>query len=280
MIGVPELQENPILSPDDRRLAVSIKEGQNDLWVYDLDRGIKTRYTFDPAQDMPTSWTPSGKQLIFFSMRSGNPDIYSTAASGEATLLVGTPAPEVAAQWSPDEKHLLYSVGSAQNANDLVYRERGPDGKLGEPALFVKGSHNALNGRFSPDGSLVAYMSDESGGYEIYVRDFPHGTHKWQVSTNGGMWPRWRHDGKELFFIEQHSRALMSLAVITQPSFSPGVPAVVFEKSVFSNRGLAYDVASDGKRFVVLERPEGPPVKIHVSENWFEEFRTQHAQAK
>src|SRR6185436_5325224 len=102
------------------------------------------------------------------------------------------------------------------------------------------------------------------------VRDFPSGAHKWQISANGGTAPRWSRDGREIFYAERHK--LMAVRVSTQPAFSPGVPAALFE--VPSVRALLFDVAPDGKRFMIADRPGGEkPLAIHVAHNWFEEFR-------
>jgi Tol biopolymer transport system component len=185
-------------------------------------------------------------------------------------LLVGTPLDERAPDWSPDWKFLIYSATSPETKADLVYRERRQDGNLGASAVFLKAPFNEGLPRFSPDGRFVS-MSDESGRNEIYVRDFPNGKNKWQISANGGAGPRWRRDGKEIFYIE--GRKLMA-ASVTRPTFSPHAPAVLFENRQLAQGG--YDVSADGKRFVVLERPSGePPLSIHVVHNWFAEFRGQ-----
>jgi len=124
----------------------------------------------------------------------------------------------------------------------------------------------------SPDGRFLAYVCDESGRNEVYVRSFPKGEGKWCVSSNGGTSPRWRRDGKELFNVE--GIKLMAASAATRPAFSAGTPAALFE-----NRGLwsfypQYDISPDGKRFILIERLIAKkPLAIHVVNNWFEEFR-------
>ena len=168
------------------------------------------------------------------------------------------------------QKYLIYVAVSPVTKNDILYRERRKDGSLGEPIVFLKTPFNEGVPRFSPDGRFVVYVSDESGKREIYVRDFPNGKNKWQISANGGVGPRWRRDGKEIFYVE--GRKLMAASVTTRPAFSPGAPALLFENRQLQQSG--YDVSADGKRFVVLDRPAGePPLSIHVVHNWFEEFR-------
>src|SRR5262249_3972809 len=114
---------------------------------------------------------------------------------------------------------------------------------------------------------------DESGRNEIYVRDFPKGVNKWQLSNNGGTGPRWSHNGKEIFYIEQGK--LMAVGVTTHPVFSTGPPAVLFAKRTLQapNQATNYDVSADGNRFVILDRLNEQPLLIHVVHDWFEEFR-------
>jgi len=160
-----------------------------------------------------------------------------------------------------------------------MYRERRKDGSLCEPAVFLKTASDEAAAQFSADGHYVVYVSDESGRNEVYVRDFPSAANKWQISANGGIAPRWRPDGKEIFFVEQPG--LMAVRVTTRPVFSCGAPARLFESRYLRSVSAGgvnvypqYDVSSDGKRFVILDRPAGEqPLSIHVVHNWFEEFR-------
>jgi len=279
-IGEPLRQESPALSPDGHKLAVAVRENGPDIWVYDLDRGIKTRFTFDSAGETPATWTPSGAEITYTSARGGNPDIFSKPAggNGEPALLVGTPLVELAPDWSPDQRFLIYMAVSPETKGDLLYRERGKDGKLGEPVVFLKTPFNEGAPRFSPDGRFVVYMSDESGQPEIYVRDFPNGANKWQISAQGGLAPRWRRDGKEIFYIAPR-RGIAAVSVTTRPAFSPGTPALLFGKRALQ---FGYEVSPDGQRFLILDQPAIlKPLSIHVVQNWFEEFRgRQQAAAK
>ncbi len=275
-IGEPMRQDSFVLSPDGRRLAVQARENEIDMWIYDLERGIKTRFTFDSAVHTPGAWTPSGDELTYTATRNGSLDIFSKPSSGnaDARLLAGTPLDEQAPDWSRDGKFLIYMAGPRGAKTQLLYRERRPDGSLGEPVVFLKTPFNASNPRFSPDGRFVAYVSDESGKDEVYVRDFPNGANKWLISTSGGSQPRWRRDGKEIFYLEQ--RQLMAVSVTARPRFSPGTPAKLFESPLLS---IGYDVSADGTRFVVPVRPPSePPLSIHVVHNWFEEFRGRRQQ--
>jgi Tol biopolymer transport system component len=264
------------LSPDGRRLAVEGRDGGFDIWVYDLEREIKTRFTNDAAAETLSAWTPSGDEISYASDRNGTYDIFSKPSSGngEAKLLVGTPLDELGPDWSPDRRFLIYMAGSRETRSQLLYRERRQDGSLGEPVVFLKTSFNERAPRFSPDGSFVAYVSDESGKLEVYVRDFPKGANRWQISSNGGNAPRWRRDGKEIFYLQRNT--LMAASVTTRPSFSAGAPAALFERGTLQ---VGYDVSPDSKRFIILDKPAGePPLSIHIVHNWFEEFRGQQRE--
>ena len=165
-----------------------------------------------------------------------------------------------------------------ESSGDLLYRARTSDGELGEPMVFLQTRFIEASPTFSADGKYLAYASDESGGREVYVRPFPPGESKWRVSLNGGTAPRWRRDGKELFYVE--GEQLMTVSVITQPSLSLGAPARLFGKRPQQladlNHNPQYDVTADGQRFILRERlANEKPLAVHVVHNWFEEFRGQ-----
>jgi Tol biopolymer transport system component len=286
-LGEPQVQDGMTLSPDGRRVAVQIRDRDWDIWVYDLERGIKTRFTSDAAAEQLGAWSPSGDEIVYASNRNGNFDIFSRPSNGngEPRLLVGTPLNERSPDWSPGRQYLIYAAFSPGTRHDLLYRERRPDGTLGDPVVFLQTPSDEGNPRFSPDGRYVAYMSDESGQFEVYVRSFPSGAQRWQISASGGVLPRWRRDGKEIFYLERGR--LLTVSVTTQPAFSPGAPAPLFVQAgavppAPSARFTgSYDVSPDGKRFLVRQRPPNePPLAIHVVHNWFEEFRGRQDQAK
>jgi Tol biopolymer transport system component len=272
-VGEPVRQENLALSPDGRKLAVQIRDSavDVDLWMYDLDRGIKTRFTFDSAPHTVSAWSPSGNEITYGVYRIGKSDTFSKASNGngDARLLASAPLITQTPDWSPDGKFLIYTAVSPGAKSQVLYRERRQDGSLGDAIVFRKTAFNEATPRFSPDGRFVAYVSDESGSNEVYVRDFPNEANQWQISDKGGTAPRWRRDGKEIFYIEQGK--LMAVSVGTRPTFSPGTPMPLFGKPLLP---VGYEVAPDGKRILILERPAGePPLSIHVVHNWFEEFR-------
>jgi Tol biopolymer transport system component len=239
--------------------------------VYDVDRGIKSRLTTDPNGEVLAAWNAAGDEILYSANPNGDVDVFTRSVNGknEPKQITNGPLQQVATDWSQDQKFILYFTTAQEMKSAIFYRERRNDGSFGEPVPFLKTMFNERNGKFSPDGKFVVYVSDESGRPEIYVRDFPKGNQKVQISNNGGGAPRWSRDGKEIFYIER--RKLMAVSVATHPAFSPGTPTVLFEKR--SMVAANYDVAADGKRFIILDRANENPLLIHVVNNWFEEFR-------
>ena len=276
-IGQPQqIIASPVISPDGRRVAVRATESGNfnlDVWVHEVERPMKQRLTFGAAMDSRQQWSASGREITFESKG----DIFRRAAdgTGEAELLVATEAEARPYGWSRDGNYLLYTA-TGEGGSDLWYLKRKDDGEGFESAAFLETPFNEQAPHLSPDGRFIAYCSDASGEYQVYVRPFPSGDGQWQVSACGGCQPRWSADGKELFYVEQDT--LMAVGVTTSPAF-----AAVSTTPLFSDPHLvartpipvSYDVSTDG-RFVLVdtvESEEAKPPSIHVVENWFEEFR-------
>jgi Tol biopolymer transport system component len=158
------------------------------LWIYDVPRGMKTRLTVDKAQETFPVWSPSGDEITYASMRNGTIEVVSRASNGagDERLLTGPPLDQLAPDWSSDGRVLIYAAQSSGTKSYLLHRERRPDGSLGEPVVFLKTGFNESLPRFSPDGHFVAYVSDQSGANEVYVRQFPAAAGQWQISSKGG----------------------------------------------------------------------------------------------
>src|SRR5262249_1314003 len=156
-IGEAQRHEDPVLSPDGHKLAVEVREGDADVWVFDLDRGVKSRFTFDPALERLGAWTPSGDEITYASNRSRTFHIFSKTWGGnsESRLLVGTAMQDLAPDWSPDGRFLIYAAVSTGTKTDLLYRERRKDGSLGEPAVFLNTPYGENAAQFSPEGRFV-----------------------------------------------------------------------------------------------------------------------------
>jgi Tol biopolymer transport system component len=273
--GQPQFaMRNLALSPDGSRAALTAEEqGNGDVWIHDLDRSVKTRFTFDPALDASPRWSPSGKEIAFLSLRSGAGDIFLQASdgTGEAKPVVATPLQEIPTSWSSDGTILFFTRTDPKTSFDLWFIKRKPDGAFGEPVPFLRSQFREENGQISPNSRFVLYHSDDTGRNEVFVRAFPEGG-KWQVSAKGGHQARWSRDGKEIFYVENKD-TLICVPVTTTGAFSAGAA-----KSLFRNPGLVnssgfnmYDVSPDGKRFLIAEPVEGDKAKppaIHVIQNW------------
>ena len=266
------------LSPDGQLAALEARvEGNLDIWVQDRVRGVNTRLTFTEGHEGVPVWSPSGNDIAFFSRRrGGNADIYVKSAdrSGEAQAVVSTPLDEWPSDWSPDGDYLLYQTRESETRLDVWYSKLNGENSGEEKVPFLQTPFDEKAAQFSPDGRFVAYSSNESGRFEIYVRPFPEGTGKWQVSRNGGNHPRWAKDGGELFYVSGDK--LISVPVTLDPNFSARSPATLFQDRFLSSGIFAppYDVSADGQSFLVRELIEGAqePV-IRVVQNWYEEFR-------
>ena len=266
--GKPSWYNNVQLSPDGHKIATdqTDQDGRNiDVWVQDPAHDATTRLTFDPALDTTPVWNPDGKQLAFSSNRSLNFRLYRKNADGSGAEEEIAQAGESAfnsLDWSPDGKSIL-----TRRSNELWYLTM-PE-RTQKPLVqgwVVKGA------QFSPDGRWVAYASNESGSLEIYVTPFPGGSGKWQVSSGGGSEPRWRKDGKELFYLSQDSK-MMAAPVSLGASFESGSPVALFQthrrQPISSQDTYSYAVSADGQRFLIATQiDESNAAPLSVLLNW------------
>jgi Tol biopolymer transport system component len=253
-VGVAGAYRGLRLSPDGRRVALDMSSVT--IWQLELARGIPTQLGTRPAE-VPI-WSPDGERIVF--RKGGPPNLYGTKAdgSGAEERLLESHDSNTPLDWSPDGNWVLYhrlsNDISAQTRSSLwLWPTRG-----GEPRPYLQTSHRQGTAAFSPDGKWVAYASDESGRDEIYVQSFPAGGPKWQVSSAGGNFPRWRRDGLELFYLGA-DRKLMSVTVRRtngRPDFAGPAPLFPLQTGVHSIAlgpyTYPYDVAPDGNHFVVL----------------------------
>ena len=264
------------LSPDGGRVALDIRDEQNDIWTWDLTRKTLTRLTFNPAIDRAPVWTPDGTRVAF-SMATGSAEpVFIQAADGSGTPTRVTPETGVflPASFTPDGKQLLVHP-SASAPYDLQIVDI--DGKS-PPRPLLAEPYSESNGVVSPDGRWLAYQSNESGRDEIYVRPFPDvRSGRWQVSSGGGTRPLWNRNGQELFYYLAPG-VIWSVPVVPGSSFTAGTPAVVVEGAYLAPySGRMYDVSPDGRRFLLIkqsrEDKEPPPPQLIVVQNWVEELK-------
>jgi len=276
----PGNPQNPSLSPDGRRIVIDRRNvGSQDLWLFDLTRSVLTRFTTDPASENMGIWSPDGTRVAFQSNRKGPYgayDLYMKAANGAGIdeLLVATPQTKVVGDWSPDGRFLLYRSLDPKTNYDLwalpMDGERKPFPVLQTP--FAE-----RDGQFSPDGKWIAYQSDESGRFEIYAQPFPGPGGKVQISTGGGAQVRWRHDGKEIFYIGADDR-LVAVPITFKGDgtmLEPGKPVPLFMThiggSIQTPGKQQYVVSADGQRFLMDSVIEQGIAPITVLLNWHPE---------
>ncbi|MFY9979246.1 MAG: protein kinase [Candidatus Sulfotelmatobacter sp.] len=235
-----------------------------DIYLYNVNSGETKRLTFDPAIDSMPTWSPDEKQLVFADNREAQFDLYLKNSDGsqEEKRIPQDGPDRFPNDWSHDGKYILYERGA-----DLWY-VNVQDQKAAE---FLKAASTLRTGRFSPDGKWVAYASSESGKWEIYVTSFPEGDGKWQVSNAGGTEPRWRGDGKELFYLSPDNK-MMSVSVKTGANFDAGTPAALFQayprEFVATSEQFFYDVTRDGQKFLINTQLKSAKTPISVVLNW------------
>jgi Tol biopolymer transport system component len=241
-----------------------------DIWLIELARGAPTRFTFDPSFDIHPIWSPDGSRIVFASDRDGPMNLYQRAASGAGNdeELLKSDDRKFSNDWSADGSFILYQNLHPKTNWDLWILPLSGDQK---PFPFLQTEFFEFQGRFSPDGNWIAYTSNESGPWQVYVRSFPASGGKWQVSTEGGAQPQWRRDGRELFYLSTDMK-LMAVEVKGDGStFEPGVPHALFELRIPNFPGVRnnYVVAADGQRFLVASIiGEAAATPITVALNW------------
>jgi serine/threonine protein kinase len=261
------------LSPDDRYLGASLLDPSSNVlegWVRNLERGDAARLTSGTSATASLVWSPDGATVTFRSNRTGIIEFYQKSAHGGGSdrLLVSSAelpsTNSVPTDWSPDGRHLLFST-VPESDYDLWLLTLGDGGK---PAKLIASRGDQMHGNFSPDGRLLAYTSNESGRFEVYVETIPQSDRKWPVSTSGGYEPRWRADGRELYYLSE-DRKLMAVPVDTGPRF--GIPKPLFQTAVragVSAMRTHFVPSRDGQRFLVNSAIVSPPSPITVVVKW------------
>jgi eukaryotic-like serine/threonine-protein kinase len=279
-VGEPaELILSERLSPDGTRAAESRIDarGVPFIWLLDFSRGTDERFTFGSPGSVYPVWSPDGKRIVFASGGLDR-DLYEKPANGATgeELLLKSDQGKTPTSWSRDGRFLLYSAGGAKGKNELWVLPMEGDTK---PFPFLRTDFNNTDGQFSPDGRWVAYVSDESGSNEIYVRPFSPeagGTvssagGKWLISNDGGAAPRWRADGKALYYIAPDGK-LMAVEITTTPAFQARVPKALFQAPQLPPVGTGtfspWDLAADGKRFLFVSPATAAEGPFTVLLNW------------
>jgi serine/threonine-protein kinase len=283
------------LSPDGTRIALDIRDQENDLWIWDLARATLTRLTFGPATEQAPVWTPDGRWIVFASTQTGAQNLFRQATDGTGTAerLTSSAAAQLPTSITPDGTRVIGYETGGKTGSDIILlplahptsqRETGraPGAGPSEASPLIQTIFNEANPQVSPDGHFLAYQSNESGRPEIYVRPFPDvNAGRWLISTGGGQYPRWRADGRELFYMDE-ARTLMAVPIqASATTLRAGTPGKVFDTQ-YANPATytAYDVSADGQRFLMIKDltrtgdPGSTPAMVVVL-NWFEELKAR-----
>ncbi|MEP7273037.1 MAG: hypothetical protein ABI882_16170, partial [Acidobacteriota bacterium] len=274
-VGAPGTFQFPVLSRDEKRVALEQRDpktGTPDIYVKDLVRDTTSRLTFDPASDWFVVWSPDGSRIAWASSRGGSHQIYQKLASGagQEELLLQSNSRVTPTDWSANGRSILYEqLNPKTNENDLwvlLLDDR-------KPVPFLQTPFDEASARFSPDGRWIAYVSNESGNREVYVQTFPASGGRWPISAKGGDSPRWRRDGKEIFYVDPDAK-VMAVEVKTGSAFEAGIPKVLFDVGALRStfRG-GYAVTADGQRFLFVSRGEETDPSLAVVVNWTVELK-------
>ena len=260
----------PQLSPDGRRLLVTVTEGRDQsIWIYDLSRGTRARFAPGPG-DAAAIWSPDGSRVAFSSERGGPGRLFVRSVGGEGSeqAMLKTTDAEIPGSWSRDGRFLAYQIPGGTTDWDIWILPLTGDRK---PFPFLKTNAREVLPIFSPDGRWIAYQSNDSGKYDVYVAPFPGPGPSIPISTAGGREPAWRGDGKELFYVADDGKMMAVPIRESGASLEPGLPVTLFDTRSRQSLIGRYDVTPDGKKFLVVTRVvdrEIPPIVVVV--NWLE----------
>ena len=280
----PTAWGNPHFSPDGRRLAIDIRTGQTDVFVYEWARDTLTRVTFDAAEDMKPIWTPDGRRLAFRSSRDGNFNLYWQRAdgSGDVQRLTESQNLQTPTSWHPSGKVLAFYETRQTTGQDLMVLPLEGDEtsgwKPGKPTVFLSTPFNEIEPIFSPDGRWIAYQSQESGRFEVYVRPFPGPGGRWQVSTDGGINPVWSRTRPEIFYANSDNRLMVTSYRAEGDVFATDKPQVWVDRRFILRPGfISFALHPDGQRFALAAAPENDSAlrqdKLMFIFNFFDELR-------
>ncbi len=277
VVGEPDLYRDLRLSSDGKRLAVT-RGDPSDIWLYDLIRGVGTRFTFNQgANEFVPAWSPDGRRVAFSSDRSGRGQIFIKESSGgtQEELLQQSDEPQRICDWSADGRFLLYEQGDRSKGRVELWAV--PTSGDRKPFLVLPGPSNDVSGRFSPDGAWVAYNSAETGTFQVYVTRFappsaagprsPASVGKWQVSSRGGVLPMWRGDGRELFFLGLDNQMMATTVESRGGGLEFGAPRPLFTAN-FPATGVPFDVSRDGRKFIICAGQEANSTPLTLMLHW------------
>ena len=275
-LGVPVAEyAYPRISPDGTRIALDVPGPNRDIWMWDVKRQVMERFTSDPTENVMPAWSPDGKHLAFTSGLSGVPNMFvqATDGSGAAEQLRKSPLLNQAVSFASDGR-LIFTESVPGRGRDIKALHLGTK----EVEALIQAPGEQLSPEVSPDRRWIAYMSDETGQFEIYVRPYAApDSGRWKVSANGGRSPLWSRDGRELFY-RDFGGALLSVSIAADHTFMPGPSVTIIPASrKYAGFGSAigarsYDVSPDGSRFLMIKNlDDGAQPSFVVVQNWLAE---------
>ena len=272
-LGPPAFYNTVTLSPDDSHVAFDLASADGDVnvWTMDAASGVPSRFTFGATTEFYPIWSPDGLRIVFSAIRGAPPSLFQklTNGAGSDELVLRTSQPNLPLSWSRDGRFLAYTATDPKTNWDIWVLPMSGERK---PFPFAKTEFDEIGGEISPDGRWMSYASNESGNFEVYVRPFPAGDGKWQISREGGSEPHWRGDGKELFYVSG-DRRIVAVAVATEgTAFRVLSTTPLFAArlgGLESPRGMRrYAVSADGQRFLINAIPQNGSAPINVTLNW------------
>jgi Tol biopolymer transport system component len=275
-LGDIDAQGHMDIASDDRRVAadrIDPQTGLRDVWVFDVAGGQRTRLSFSAANDWVPAFSPDGTTVVYTSDRDspGVSQLYQKAAngSGAEALLLQTNSPKHHLDWSPDGRFLAFEQNDGAGFQDLWMLPMTGDRT---PVPFLRSPFREAQPSFSPDSKLLAYTSNESGVFEVYVQTFPASGGRWQISIAGGTNPLWRRDGKEMFYLSADGRIMALDVDLKTPSF--GAPRALFQTAIAGDTTTDhFAVTSDGQRFLLQASTLGSRTGYAVVLNWMADLR-------
>jgi serine/threonine-protein kinase len=275
----PLPEYGPRVSPDGNQVLVNrpgVRGSALDIWVYELERGVERRLT-DKGNEFWPVWTPDGRRVVYNSLREGRLNLYwkPVDGSGQEEILFESDNWLSPFSCRPDGKLLAFTENHPDNGFDIWLLPLEDDR---EPRSFLRTRHDEFHPTFSPDGQWMAYVSAESGRWEVNVRRYPGPGGVTQISTEGGLEPIWSPDGREIYYRSLEGNRVMAASFLPEePSPRVGKPQLLFEGRFLGGPrwGRRYDLAPDGERFLMVQEgePPPPPTQYNIVLNWFEELK-------
>lgn len=267
VISQSSLMEDPEISPDDEKIAISQVDESNgnvDIWIHKLDKSASTRFTFSEDFDDDPVWSPDGQRIVFAS--NGNLYEKPSNGAGRKQLFFQKPEDIVPNDWSSDSLHIIYTYRTGINRNLWFLPVTGER----NPFPLSASKYTELHGQFSPDHRWIAYATNETGRYEIFVRNFPLAGGKWQISTDGGVMPRWTKDGTELVYLAPNGMIMSVKVDGSADIFASEVPKALFQTYIkfLTDPKHAYDLTNDGNTFLINHVENEKNMALTLIVNW------------